>query len=378
MKIFDWYIFRMLLVATAFIGLTLVLIIFLTQSLRFLELVMSSGASSASFWVLTFLALPRFFEIILPLALMAAALFTYNRMTMDSELIVVRGVGYAPFMLAKPALTMALCLTVFLWGMTMWAAPKSLSRMQEMSQLIKTQLSTYFFQEQVFNRVGNGLTVYLRERTADGELHGLLIHDSRTKAKNPSTIMAKRGVLVAEDEGYQVLVYDGSRHEYDREKKILNRLNFERYTIDLPDSGPVRKRWKEPDERTIYELLNPNPNVQRDLESKRDFTIEIHRRILSPLLSLVFTMISCTALLLGPADRRGQNMRIFLAIGSVVVIQGLYLAAFNIARQNDFGLALMYVLVFAPFVITGFMLSPLSEQFRRHFLYKNRPKEEGV
>ena len=94
--VFDKYLFRSILIATVFMTLTLATIIFLSQSLRFLELVIESGASSKMFWVLTFLALPRFFEVVVPIALMAATLFTYNRLTMDSELVVMRSAGYSP------------------------------------------------------------------------------------------------------------------------------------------------------------------------------------------------------------------------------------------------------------------------------------------
>lgn len=369
MKIFDWYVFRNLAAATVFVSLTLAVVIFLTQSLRFLELVIESGASSSSFWILTFLALPRFFEIILPLSLMAATIFVYNRMTMDSELVVVRSVGYSPMSLARPALVLALMVTALLWAMTMWAAPKALSNMHEMRQMIKAQFSSFLFREGVFNQVGNGLTVYIRERSSEGELHGLMIHDSREKARNPSTILAKRGVIVMNDENQQVVVYDGLRQEYDPKSDVLHRLNFERYTIDLPDSGPVRQRWPEPDERTIFELFNPDMENKRDVESLRDFKVEIHRRIVSPLLAMVFTLISCCALLLGPVDRRGQGWRIALAIGSVVVIQGLFLAAFNLSRQTDWGLPLLYILIFGPLCFSGFLLSGLSDRFRRRFFY---------
>jgi lipopolysaccharide export system permease protein len=85
--IVNRYIFKNLFLATVFIAVTLAAVIFLTQSLRFLELVINSGASGGAFWMLTMLALPRFFEIILPIALMAGIIFTYNRMTADSELV---------------------------------------------------------------------------------------------------------------------------------------------------------------------------------------------------------------------------------------------------------------------------------------------------
>lgn len=370
MRVFDWYVFRNLFIALIFIALTLSVVIFLTQSLRFLELVIESGASSTSFWVLTFLAIPRFMEIVLPLSMMAATIFIYNRMTIDSEMIVMRAIGFPPSTLARPAIVLALTVTVVLWGITLWAAPKSLATMYEMRQLIKAQFSSLLFREGIFNQIGDGLTVYARERDDEGELHGLMIHDSREKAKNPSTILAKRGVLVSKDDGYQVLVFDGSRQEYDPKSDAMHRLNFERYTIDLPDSGPVRQRWKEPDERTIFELLNPNMNSPRDVENLHNFNIEIHRRLSGPMLVLVFTLIACSTLLVGPVDRRGQGRRITGAILGIVMVQGLFLVSFNLARHSAFGVPFMYFLVFVPMIFSLFFLSGGGDKIRRTFLYK--------
>ncbi|GJL85573.1 MAG: LPS export ABC transporter permease LptF [Micavibrio sp.] len=390
MKIFDFYLLRNLSVATIFIAVTLAVVIFLTQSLKFLELVINSGASSFSFWLLTMLALPRFFEIILPLALMAATVFIYNRMTMDSEIVVMRATGASPMSLAKPALVLAMVVTVLLWSITMWASPKSLSSMQQMRQAIKSQFSTLLFRENVFNSIIPGLTVYMRERTPSGEMRGLMIHDSREESRNPSTILAQRGVVVATDEGHQVLVYDGSRQEYDPKYDALHRLNFERYTIDLPDSAPVQQRWHKPGERTIFELISPDISNKRDLDNLRNFNIEIHRRISAPLLALVYTLIALNALLLGPMDRRGQGWRIALAIGAVVVIQGLFLAAYNVAHsvadtvpgdaavvdpnlmtgKNWLGLFLMHALILIPLVVNTFFLTGASEKIRRKLLYK--------
>lgn len=369
MNIFDRYIFKNLLIATVFVAVTLAVVIFLTQSLRFLELVIESGASSSAFWVLTMLALPRFFEIILPLSLMAATLFVYSRMTSDSELVVVRATGYAPSALARPAMILALIVTLLLMGITLWVAPKSISTMQEKREMIKAQFSTLLFREGVFNQVGKGLTLYVRARGEAGSLVGLIIHDSRASGQPASTIFAERGTLVSAEQGYRIVVYEGSRQEYDAEKGILKRLNFNRYTIDLPESDPVRQRWAEPDERTIFELLNPDVRVKRDLESLRDFQVDLHRRIVSPLLAVVFTLIACSALLIGPIDRRGQMRRIMLAVASVVVIQGLYIAAYNMARQSDAGLVFMYGLVFFPLGLCSFALSGMSENLRRRVLY---------
>lgn len=371
--IFDRYILKNLLIATVFIALTLAAVILLTQSLRFLELVIESGASSSTFWILTLLALPRFFEIILPIALMAATVFIYNKMTMDSELVVMRANGMPPMRLARPALVMALITTIVLWGMTMWVGPASLASMQQMRQVIKAQYSTLLFREGVFNAIVPGLTVFIRDKADGGELHGMIIHDSREGSDVPSTVIAKRGVITGTDEGQQVIVYDGSRQTLNKETGVLERLDFERYTIDLPDgTTSVRQRWAEPDERTIWELVNPDKTNKRDVESQRDFTVEIHRRIASPLLAPAFVVVVLNFVLLGPVDRRGQLWRILMAIGTTVFMQGLYLAAFNISLKSFWGLGMMYALVLIPLSTGLFLLSERGEVFRRKILFTDK------
>lgn len=372
--VFDRYLFRILAIATVFIAVTLACVIFLTQSLRFLELVIDSGASGSAFLLLTLLALPRFFEIILPIALMAAIVFIYNRMTIDSELVVMRAMGTSPQALARPALALAGVVTMVLFVMTAWLGPVTLSNMQQLRQVIKAQYSTLLFREGVFNQVGKGLTVFVRDRNADGELNGLMIYDSRPENETPVTIMAKRGVLVATDDGQQVVVYDGSRQAYDPGTGNLTRLDFTRYTIDLPDgSSPVRQRWREPDERTLFELFTPDPKNEQDLANRREFMLEAHRRIVSPLLAPAFAVIALVSLLLGPIDRRGMGIRIAGAIAAVVVLEGLYLSAFNLSENHGFGIVLMYLLVFGPLLLGLYLLSPLSEGMQQKFFRMVHP-----
>tara|TARA_R110001592_G_scaffold29350_10_gene106647 strand:+ start:17089 stop:18234 length:1146 start_codon:yes stop_codon:yes gene_type:complete len=377
MKIFDRYLLKNLSIATAFIAVVLTLIIFLTQSLRFLEIVVSAGSSGSTFWILTALALPRSFEVILPLSLMAATVFLYNKMTLDSELIAMRGVGHSSFDLAKPAMILGAILTVFLWSVTLWIAPTSLAKMHQMREELKAEFSNFFFKEGVFNAVGKGLTVYINEKQSSGDLAGLMIHDTRDQSKPPSTVLAKYGRIVSTQEGHQVIVHDGSRQEYNPKSGILQNLQFSRYTIDLPESQAVRKRWAEPAERTIWQLMNPDPEDARDLDNLHEFQIEIHRRLISPLLALAFPLTALLALLLGPVDRRGQAKKITAALVGIILIQGLFLISYNLAKNNNFGLVLMYVLTIAPICVSLLLLSRKTEKLRHHILYSRKGINEN-
>lgn len=375
--LFDRYLFKTLLIATVFVAVVLTSVIFLTQSLRFLELVISSGASGGAFWMLTLLALPRFFEIIVPIALMAATVFVYNKLISDSELVVMRASGMPPLALARPALALAGAVTVFLWITTMWLSPLSSSGMLQMRQVIKAQYSALLFREGVFNAVVPGLTVFVRNRDRMGELRGLMIHDGREKDKEPVTVLAKRGLIVATDQGQQVMVYDGSRQSLNKDTGLLDRLEFERYSIELPDSaGPVQQRWREPGERTFPELLKPDPDGKDDPKTRREFMIEAHRRIVNPLLAPCFTVVALCFLLLGPSDRRGQGWRIAAAVVVTIVLQGLSLAAFNMSAQTNWGLAALYLFTLIPLAAGLVLLSRAGENIHR--LLPPKPTESAA
>lgn len=363
MRIFDKYLLKNLGLATVFITVTLAFIIFLTQSLRFLEIVINAGNAGYAFWTLTALALPRFLEVILPLSIMAATLFLYNKFTLDSELIAMRAVGHSHISLAKPALLISSCVALLLLIITMWVAPLSADKMHKLRLSLTSEFSSALFREGIFNPVGKGLTVYISNHTKGGELEGLMIHDTRDTTKPPTTVLAKRGMILDGEKGPQVIVFDGARHEFDPKSGILQRLAFERYTIQLPENEAIPTRWQQPDERTLGELLKPDLSNPRDVENLRAFSVEIHRRITTPFLSIVFTLIALNALLLGKVERRGQARKIILAVIGVIILQGIYIGASNFAKKGDFGLVLMYASTLLPLAFSIFILTESGQGF---------------
>lgn len=369
MTIFDRYILKSLIQSTLITAVVLSAIILLTQSIKFLELIMSSGASSGAFWTLSFLALPRLFEIVLPIAIMIGVLFTYNRLASDSELTIFRAAGKSPICLGRPVLIGSVVMTAILLLITTWGAPTSLAQMKQMRQVIKAQYSSLLIKEGVFNKFGDNITVYVNERQKDGSLQGIIIHDNRSTLENPSTVIAEKGILIINEQGQQVLVYNGARQEFDSENRILQTLDFERYTIDLPESDEVPMRWKEPDERTLFELLNPDLNNQLDRQHAREMQVEVHKRLIGPFISITFALTAVAFLILGPINRQGQARRMFFAIITIITLQGLYLSAFNLAQKNDFGLVLMYLIILLPTIINLMLLSKAGDHIRHKLFF---------
>ena len=108
-----------------------------------------------------------------------------------------------------------------------------------------------------FHDIMDGLSFYARDRGSKGELLSILIHDTR-KPEKPVTIMAESGDLIPTPEGPQILVKNGMRQEVEQSTGVLSQLIFDSYMVDFSNiTDNFLTRWREPRERSMYELLTP-------------------------------------------------------------------------------------------------------------------------
>lgn len=357
------YLFKNLFNATIFIALTLTLVIWLTQSLKLLELVANSDAPPGMFIRLVAMTLPKFLEIILPLSLVIAVIFTYNRMIMDNEIIVLRACGVNQYALARPAIGLAVATSLLLMFISAWVSPRCVAEVQQLRQTIKTQYSAFLLRDGVFNTFGSDLTIYLRARQENGDMAGLMIYDARDKTKPAVTITAKRGRVEMNGDIPNIVVFDGMRQQIDPDNGSLSKLYFARYTIEINGlEGTAEEHWKEPVERTLPELLNPDMGNKKDRASVNAFMAEVHNRLVTPWNALNFTMIALTVVLLGPFNRRGQHIKIALASGLIVVMQVLNLAFISISKKHLGAVPLLYINTLLPVLLGFFFLHLKGEQ----------------
>lgn len=87
-------------------------ILWLTQSLRFVELVTNKGLPLSLFIKMTSCLMPRLFSLLSPISVFVAVLFVYNRMLSDRELVVMQSAGISPWQNARPAIYFGLAMSV--------------------------------------------------------------------------------------------------------------------------------------------------------------------------------------------------------------------------------------------------------------------------
>ena len=358
MRLYLRYLLRQLalpaLVATlAFSGA-----VWLSQSLRFVDLIVNKGLPVTTFLYLTVLLFPSLLLIILPVALLSAVLFVYYRMTQESELTVMKAVGLSNLQLAAPAILLASLVSLFCYAVSLYLMPLAFSSFRDLQYEIRRDFSHVLLQPGVFNTPLDDVTVYIREHRSDGTLAGILVHDERER-RRPKTMMAELGFLVEGDEAPLFVLENGNRQELELgqagEAPELRILHFDRYTLDLAAAtDPPDQRSRKPKELFLHELLEPDPEVGED--TRREYVVEAHERLTWPLNALVFALIGLAALLAEGFNRRGQWKRTVGAIVAVTTVQALSMAASSLAEDSLGLVPLLYVVPLAPAAVALLMI----------------------
>jgi len=343
------YILRQCFGVMIFVTAALSAAIWLAQSLRLIDLIVNRGLSIDVFLYLAALILPRFLDIVLPIGVFIAVLFTFNRLTAESELVVMRSSGLSHVALAKPVLMLAGIAFLVLMSLSVYFLPASNRAFKDLQFEIRNRFVLSLIQEGTFTTISDKLTIYVRSRDDRGEVTGLLINDSRNPQRQV-TIVAERGAFVDSPAGSRIVMVNGNRQQFDTETRKLSLLTFESYTLDLDTlhDAPV-VRFREPQERFMDELFFPPKDVDGSL--RQGFVVEAHQRILVPLSAFSFSLIPLACLLPGELNRRGQLKRVLLAIGLAFLFELADLGVNNIASRSGAAIPLMYVADLLPLVL---------------------------
>ena len=117
--------------------------------------------------------------VIAPIALMIAASHVLNKLSTDSEIIVMNAAGMPPWRLFRGFLTVTVLVSALVAVVSAYLAPKSLRELRRMAAEIRADVVTNIVQPGRFTSIERGLTFHIRERRADGLLLGIFVDDRR-------------------------------------------------------------------------------------------------------------------------------------------------------------------------------------------------------
>jgi len=334
-------------------------IIWLMQSLRFMDLIINRGIDIGTFLWLTLLLVPSLLIVILPVSFFAGGCYAFKRLIDDSESDALFAAGISRLQMAKPGLKVAVVLVLIGYVISMWALPEGKNQFKEIQNNLRGAQSALLLEEGTFNSASDTLTVYIKKRDPDGGLHNIMVHDTRNKTR-PETWIAQEGRVRLNDKGLpQLYLENGARLEVNDEK--LSTLAFDHYTMDiareLKMDGP---RFKGAEERNLYELLD---YAKLPVKFKHEFLAELQRRLIWPLTPIPLVLIALMCIVRLQKRRAGSGRAVVNACAIAASYQAVLMVANSMA--SDGNMAILYGQWLIPISATGLCLGWIMYQERR-------------
>jgi lipopolysaccharide export system permease protein len=354
MSIFERYVFRQAAGALMLILSSLSGIVWIALALRQLNVVTSQGQDAWLLLKMTTLALPNLMAIIAPFALLIATIHTLNRLNGDSELIVFTASGATVWTVARPLLLLAVLVAGAVSLVNHLGQPWSLRLLREYLVQVRTDLLSQVIQPGRFSSPEPKLTFHIRERSLNGELLGLVMHDQRDP-KLSQAYLAERGNIIKQGSAAYLLMSDGHIVRRLDPQKPADIVAFKTYAIDLnrfeakdDDSDDLKPR-----ERYFDELVNPERSSALFKRVPGQFRAELHERFANPLYPIAFVLIALAAVGQAQSTRQNRVERVVAAFVVAVAARIAGLALNFVVVLNAAATPLLYALPLAAMAIAG-------------------------
>ena len=302
-RTFDRYVLREVAVSWLAVTGVLLAILVSAQLAKILGLAAENGISRDIVFQLIGLTTLQNLVVLVPIAVLLAAMLALGRLYHESEMTAVRACGVGPVRLYLPVFTLAVPVAIGLAWLTFDVGPEVRETAAQLNRKAIRDAQFGRLEPGMFRTFGDGKAVFYAERTdSGGRLANVFVQryaDDRVEVATAA--WAEQRVL---DQGQTQLfvLHDGERVEGVPGRSDFRRIRFVEHGIPVvvPEPGAGHD---SPERRPTSALIGSTalPDIA-----------ELQRRISMPVMVLVLALVAVPLAALRP--REGRYARVAIAI----------------------------------------------------------------
>jgi len=265
---------------------------------------------------------------------------------------VLSAAGAKVWTAARPLILLAVLVAAGLAFVNHLAQPWSMRRLNEYILQVRTDLLTQVMQPGRFSSPEPDLTFHIRERSMNGELLGLLMHDTRDKTQSQS-YLAERGVIVKQAPSAYLVMSAGHIIRRTDPKEPPQIIAFDKYAVDLDrfEAQDAGEGELKPRERYFRELWSPGPDSKLYKLQPGQFRAELHERLANPLYPIAFAFLVVAFVGQARSTRSSRMESLIVAFLAATGFRLAGLAVSNLVALKAGYLVLLYLLPFVALAI---------------------------
>lgn len=355
MSSLDKYILRQCMVPLVLILIATTAIVWMTQSLQRIDIIVEHGQGLGVFLFLSLLIIPSLLAVIIPFALFGAVVYALHRLHSDSELAVMFAAGVSRQRIAAPLLLITSVAALATFYVNVDLMPRTYRVMKQKVAEIRADFASSLLRSGEFISAGDGFTIYVDDVRPGNQFVGLLINDYRN-GEDRRTYMAQRAILQETDAGPLLLLRNGNIQSVAQYTGKVDIVRFDDWAINVAsfNDNPGELQL-ELTERYLGELLNPDMSQAYDRINALKLVAEGHARIASPFYAYAYVLIGLYSLIGGAYTRRSYFLRVAAAGAAIFALRIAGFMAQGFAGTSG-EMWLLYAPPFAAIGAFAFML----------------------
>jgi lipopolysaccharide export system permease protein len=354
-KIIDRYIFKLALVWLLSLGFVITSIIWLAQSIRFLEIIVNTKDGLIKYFSVIIYIIPELLAITLPICLLISGLAVFQRLIGNNELTVLKATGHSNFQIAKPFLFLCFLSVIFSTFVNAYLTPHTLKKFNAYREIIQNDLSSSIIHPGAFNKLKNNV-IYVQNDSKQDRFKGVFAFIRSEDGKTQTILVAESGFLEKNDSLSKLILVNGFKQELDIHNNQISRISFENFSYDIKDiMKNTHVHQTRPYERSMKELLNPT--FVEDAALKNRMIVEGHQRLILPWICFVNGMILVSIMLFGEIKRRQRMIKGLASVTLSAFFHVLIVSLLENARQDIHFLWIAYLMVAFFIILFGIVLS---------------------
>ncbi len=267
----------------------------LTQIIDDLTLILDRDRSIADFFSLTILLYPYIVSIIAPSSVLIASIIVIDRMTRDSEMVILNASGISLIQKISPFLVATIFITLLIYILSIHVSPMAMKDFREKINEIKSDIISSSFKKNEFSSPDGDYTIYVSDISNNNDFLGIIIKDMKSSdviitytAKVARIIDVEDQIILEMENGK---IYSENLNLSDKETSAIV---FEEYKINLSNIfKAVDSTYFKASEKSLRELFNiSNISSGEDGAKRVEYMNEAHMRISNPLYAIAFLFIS--------------------------------------------------------------------------------------
>ncbi len=320
MKTLDRYLLKEMLLPFFRTILFLTVLMVFGQMLKLAEQFSAMGLSAMAILKAICYSFAPAMSMILPLAVLLAAILAYGRLAADGEITAFAAAGYPFSRLLFTPLFFGLLVSTASLFFSVYGEPWGIRSLQKLlSDSVKESLSREIRPDTFYNWLP-GIMLYTGGRSTNSTLEKLLFVDTRN-SEGILAVTAQKGQLLPLSDSSAILFHLSQGAVYLGQDEKLTKVAYRTndYRLDLGKlSGKGEGLFVERQGMTLGELTKAAADTNLSNRTRQRYLTAFHKKLALPLAGIIFSLLG--ALL--ASSRQRNSLAKGLIIGVAVV--GIY------------------------------------------------------